>query len=244
MIGHGGGINGFLSETRYYPEQDARVVVLANTTGPFAPSEVADAIGDRLFGTPEPDHGDYPGDPSSLVGEFRGPIRGQNGATIRVDLDDDGQLIVRGLGPVQPLTFLEGSTFASGGNRYTFDLEDGLPTRLRVDQIYGLYVLEAGALGPAEEVEVDPEVMARHVGRYDVAEMGAVAEVTLDEGALWIEIPGQPRLRLVPDGDDAYHIVEAPATFTFEVEDGRTVAMVIEQGATVIRAPRIEGEAP
>lgn len=37
MIGHGGGINGFLSETLYFPEEDLFIVCLVNTTGPKGP---------------------------------------------------------------------------------------------------------------------------------------------------------------------------------------------------------------
>ena len=33
-IGHGGGINGFLSNARYYPESDLYIICLVNTTGP------------------------------------------------------------------------------------------------------------------------------------------------------------------------------------------------------------------
>ncbi len=239
MIGHGGGINGFLSETRYYPEHDASVVVLVNTTGPLAPAVVADAIGGHLFGSPEPVGGEYPGDLAALVGEYVGPVRGNNEATVRADLDDDGGLVVKGLGGAQPLTFVEGTTFVSGQNRYTFTLAEGRPTRLDADQIYGHYVLEAGTLGPPVESEVATAVMERHVGRYDAAELGAVVEVTIDDGSLWVRLGEQPRLRLRADGDNEYHIVEAPAFFTFEVVDGETVALNVKQGPNELRAPRI-----
>lgn len=239
MIAHGGGINGFASETRWYPDHDARVVVLVNTTGSLSPNAVADAVADRLYGTPEPAVAEYPGDLSTLVGEYRGPVRGDNDVRVRADLDEEGRLVLKGLGPTQPLEFLEGTTFAQGSGRITFTLADGIPTRLDIDQVYGHYVLAAGSLGPVVEVEVAPEVMARHVGRYDVIEMGAVAEILLEDGSLWVELGDEPRLRLVPDGDDDYHVVEVSAYVTFEVVDGRTVAMIVKQGPNEVRAARI-----
>ncbi|MEQ9569157.1 MAG: serine hydrolase domain-containing protein [Longimicrobiales bacterium] len=241
MIAHGGGINGFSSETRWYPEHDAGVVVLVNTTGSLDPNDVADAVADHLYGTPEPATADYPGDVSALVGEYRGPVRGDNDLRVRVDLDDQGRLVLKGLGPTQALEFLDGATFAQGNARYSFTLVDGVPTRLDVDQVYGHYVLGAGALGPVVEAEVAPEVMARHVGRYDVSEMGAVAEITLDGGSLWVKLGDQPRLRLVPDGDDEYHVDEVAAHVRFEVVDGETVAMIVEQGPNELRAERLPG---
>ena len=239
MIGHGGGINGFVSETRYYPEHDASVVVLVNATGSLDPSGTADAIGEHLFGASAPATGTYTGDVAALVGEYRGPIRGNNEAAVRVDLDEDGRLILRGLGPVQPLAFVEGTTFARGVNRYTFTLEDGVPTRLDADQIYGHYVMTPTSLGPVVEVEVDPRIMQRHVGRYHLVQLSVEAAVTMEAGSLWIEIPGQPRLRMVPDGDLECHIAEAPASFTFEVVNGETVVMVVKQGGAVLRAARV-----
>ena len=231
-----------MSETRYYPEHDASVVVLVNANGSVDPSGLADAIGDHLFGTPERATTPYPGDLAALVGAYEGPVRGDNDAAARVDLNAEGHLVLTGLGPTRTLEHLEGTTFAAGTGRYVFTLEDGVPVRLDADQIYGHYVLAAGTLGPVEVVEVAPEVMARHVGRYEVADMNSVAEVTLDDDGLWVQLQGQARLHLVADGDDDYHLVEAPVTFAFEVVEGRTVAVTVTQGPTVVRAARIEGD--
>jgi hypothetical protein len=33
-IAHGGGIHGFLSDTRHFPEEDLYIICLVNTTGP------------------------------------------------------------------------------------------------------------------------------------------------------------------------------------------------------------------
>ena len=74
-----------------------------------------------------------------------------------------------------------------------------------------------------------------------LATINWIAEVTFDEGSLWVSLGGQPRLRLVPDGDDAYTIQEVAASVTFEVVDGATVAMVVKQGPNEVRAKRIEG---
>ena len=44
QISHGGGIHGFLSETRYYPDEDLYIISLINTTGPHGASYFADRI--------------------------------------------------------------------------------------------------------------------------------------------------------------------------------------------------------
>lgn len=48
-IHHGGGIFGFVSDTRYYPEADLYVVVLVNTTGNLNPASIATELVDVLL---------------------------------------------------------------------------------------------------------------------------------------------------------------------------------------------------
>jgi len=50
-IHHGGGINGFLSQSLYFPEEDLTIVVLANTAGPISPSELAENIAIKVLGS-------------------------------------------------------------------------------------------------------------------------------------------------------------------------------------------------
>jgi len=48
-IAHGGGINGFLSETRYFPDEDLYIICLINTTGPKGAGFFADKITWKLL---------------------------------------------------------------------------------------------------------------------------------------------------------------------------------------------------
>ena len=52
-IGHGGGINGFLTELDYYPDDSLTVVVLANSES-AKPSRLAEDIARLVLGVPPP----------------------------------------------------------------------------------------------------------------------------------------------------------------------------------------------
>ena len=52
-IHHGGGINGFLSQSLYFPIEDLVIVVLANTAGPVSPGNIAEDIAIKILGTVE-----------------------------------------------------------------------------------------------------------------------------------------------------------------------------------------------
>jgi len=240
MIGHGGGINGFLSESRYYTEEDAIVVVLLNTTGPASPGAIADAIGRHLFGDDAgPVAGTYPGDLNALVGEFTGPSRGRT-MTARTAVDDEGRLTIQAGGPAEPVEFLSGTTFFRGTTRYTFELENDAPARLRLDNVGGHYVLEAGELGERKEVTVPEAVMAAHVGRYALSDAFAI-EVTFEDGRLFGQATGQSKFPLFADGDNEYHLEVVEASVSFVVEDGLTVALILHQGGRDQRGERVAG---
>lgn len=78
VLAHGGGIDGFLTAARHYPEHELTVVVLQNTASPDGPEAVSAAVVDLLL----PEDGspgvstDFPGDLAELTGRYEGPVRG------------------------------------------------------------------------------------------------------------------------------------------------------------------------
>jgi len=147
VIEHGGGIDGFLSFSRYYPDDDVTVIVLQNAGAPPGPATIADRIGEHLFGTrfaleAKP----YPEDPSRFAGEYRGPARGAE-MTMNVTLIE-GELqavpTVRGNpGSPQTLSFLDDTTFFNGITYFIFDVsDDGTTANLRFAGPGNHYVLE------------------------------------------------------------------------------------------------------
>ena len=134
MISHGGGISGFTTESRYYPDDDLYVIVLINTAGPAAPTAVAQGItkvvlgpGKELAGLP------FAGDLTPFAGQYRGVGRGvPTSVTVTVE---GGTLQGKGMGPARTLLYLGGDTFGAGSARYTFSRDGGKVNAVRVDAI-------------------------------------------------------------------------------------------------------------
>ncbi len=136
MISHGGGISGFTTESRYYPDDDLYVIVLNNTAGPAAPAAIAQSIaklvlgpGKELTGVP------FSGDLTPYTGRFRGVGRGfPTEVTVTAE---EGVLKVKGAGgqPVRSLLYLGNDTFGAGSARYTFSRDGGKVDAVRVDAI-------------------------------------------------------------------------------------------------------------
>jgi len=142
MVSHGGGIFGFLSEARYYPEDDLIIIVLINTTGPVSPAALADRIADVVLGPPHVQVSSEPfgGDLDRLAGTYRGQGRG---ATITAIVERDSIGLALQFGSArQRLRYHGGSWTGDGNSRFTFVQNGEEIGELRADQVSGYYVLK------------------------------------------------------------------------------------------------------
>jgi CubicO group peptidase (beta-lactamase class C family) len=139
MLEHGGGIYGFLSENCYYPDEDLSIVVLANTTGPVSPSDVAGKIANFVMGKQVRQSAEFKGDKSKFIGSYKSGLFNvevtKNDSTISVQYSYSDR-------SPYPLYFLENNTWSSGPSLYHFIEKEGVIDELRIDQTYGYYVLK------------------------------------------------------------------------------------------------------
>lgn len=145
-IHHGGGIFGFVSETRYYPAEDLYVVVLVNTTGNLSPAALAGEMVDIILPPKPVAQRPFTGDASALAGTYTGPGRGRP-MTVTVAAAESGVTASINDGRPMPLRWVEGWTFAAGGQQAIFQRagETGPATILRLDSGGGHLVLRRQA---------------------------------------------------------------------------------------------------
>ncbi len=140
MIGHGGGIHGFLSETRYYPDQDLIAIILLNTAGPTGPGTLADLLTEQILETSEPTglEADYSG-LMNIAGAYSGAARGEQ-LNVTVQLGGNSLIIKRGAEPADTLTTYVGDNTWQDGNTLISFTGETTPV-MHIDQVYGHYVL-------------------------------------------------------------------------------------------------------
>ena len=149
-IHHGGGINGFLSESLYLPEEDLVVVVLVNSTGPPGPSALARRIVELMVGDATPEPLTFDGDLAYFEGTYSGPARG-GGAAVRIAADGDAltmtvvtagdQDVPEDRQEADTLDYRGDMTFGGGSALLTFDGEGDTASVLRWDQGAGYTVM-------------------------------------------------------------------------------------------------------
>lgn len=135
MIEHGGGINGFLSENRYYPKENLSIVVLINSTGPVRPGELADRLANHLLGDENKINGKFQGDLSKFPGTYTGRGRGEE---IQIKIEKrDSTLILKKGDSTKSLIFIEGNTWRDAHDTYIFNDKS-----MYIDQVYGFLILQ------------------------------------------------------------------------------------------------------
>jgi CubicO group peptidase (beta-lactamase class C family) len=76
VISHGGGIHGFLSDTRYYTEDDLYIICLVNTMGPKGADFFADELTWKIVDKKEYAPREPDVDTKQFAGKYSGQVRG------------------------------------------------------------------------------------------------------------------------------------------------------------------------
>lgn len=138
---HGGGINGFLSQNTYFPNDSLSVVVLFNTAGPGSPDAAAQKIAEVVLGAPASAAKSIDGDAARFAGTYTGRGRGRPmELTVSVD---GGNVKVRfpGADSAETLTYLGDNVFVRDEARLIFVDQGGKIAKLRLDAGYANNVL-------------------------------------------------------------------------------------------------------
>ena len=133
---HGGGINGFLSENIYFPDDSLTVVVLFNTAGPASPDELALKIAEQVLGPTKVAALGFEGDLNAFAGTYAGLGRGQS-MEVTVTADN-GRLTAKlpFADSAKALTYIGENTFLQDETKFIFGEHNGRST-LRIDAGYG-----------------------------------------------------------------------------------------------------------
>jgi CubicO group peptidase (beta-lactamase class C family) len=93
-IGHSGGFSGFMTDTRYYPEEDLYIICLVNTSGgPKNATFFADPITWQLLDKKMPENVDLDIETALLEGLYTGPTRGNYTDSIQVKSIVGGMIV-------------------------------------------------------------------------------------------------------------------------------------------------------
>jgi hypothetical protein len=114
--------------------------VLINTAGPVGPTEIEEHIAAWIFGKTESNTSTYTGDATKYTGTFKGRGRGRD---LLITIEEKDSLLTASSGEGKPdtLKYVKDNTWSDGRATYIFSGKENL-TELRIDQVYGYYILK------------------------------------------------------------------------------------------------------
>ena len=137
QISHGGGINGFLSETRYFPDEDLYIVCLVNTTGPQGAGFFAEALTWELLDKKVGKTVVMEVDAQAISGTYTGPARGRNLSLVVAVLEDAITVAEVGRDDIDTLTaYIGHNTWMDDNDIITLKNDE-----FHLDRVSGHYVL-------------------------------------------------------------------------------------------------------
>jgi CubicO group peptidase (beta-lactamase class C family) len=142
-IGHGGSINGFLSQSDYYPDDDLIVIVLLNTAGPVAPKDIARQIAESVLGKAPERSRSFTGDLSAFAGTYKGSGRGRP-TSVRIVVEGNQLRMINSAvanAAGNALNFVGNDTFGFNDTLVTFQKENDKVLKLRLDTGFGYNIL-------------------------------------------------------------------------------------------------------
>lgn len=143
FVGHGGTIEGFTSETIWYPDARVGVIVLLNSYGSISPAVIAEELAGHLSQARAAAPLRFSGDAGALLGTYRGISRGRD-MVVAVNQGPEGAVAFSVNGsPPRVLPWVGGLTFQGGAALLTFEQTAGAPaaTALRFDAGRGGYYI-------------------------------------------------------------------------------------------------------
>jgi len=246
-ISHGGGINGFVTHAIRLPEQRVYVAVLSNSVGrPPGPAFVAQKIAAVAIGKPFPDFMVIDVAPEILetyVGVYR-----IDDDTTRVVTVEDGLLYTQrqGGGRLEAHPHSETGFFYDNSFSH-FEIvkdADGNVTGMRMYQ-NGAEEAEEAVLTDEpvptrETIEVDPAILDRYVGKYELSPSFALT-VTREDDRIFAQATGQPRFEIFAESETEFFLEVVDAQITFVVgAGGAAESLILHQGGRDMPGKRVD----
>lgn len=242
VIEHSGGINGYVSNEMYLPDEDVFVAITINqeTNGgtELCSKLAAIAIGDpyvyKAFKVEEKVMKEYVGVYVNKAGKERiitlenGILYSQRPGSVKYQLTPfgadkfvfDGALTeIHFNREKKKITGLDFSSRTAGDEHWT-----------RTDK----------PIPVVKVVEVDPEILKSYVGEYELMP-GFVMTITYKDGKLYGQPTNQPVSEFFATDNTHFFIKIVDAKFTFVVDkDGKATGLILDQGEDHIEGKRVK----
>ncbi len=246
-IEHGGGIHGFTSYEMTFPADSLFIGILTNSAiEDRGPEPRAVKVADLVLGRAEPERKPVTlaaGDMDALTGVYENVDKQARYITREGD-----KLYSQRAGGSKKEVYAASPTelfFADNPTRIKV-LKDagGKVTGLRLEARIGPAEIYAKTAKPLPalrtEIALDPKVLDRYVGEYELAP-GFTVTIVNEGGRLMSLAPGQPKVELFAESETKFFLRDVDAEIEFVADaSGRVTGLVLRQGGMTMTGKRIK----
>lgn len=243
MIGHGGGINGFLTSEAYFPEEDLFVALFVNCTciGTDAANEIAAMALGKPFIFNEIEM------PIAKLESYTGVYKNKAGVE-RLIYVDNGKLISRRIGggtfriiPFETDKFFFENSFTT--IKFEKDKNGEVKSAIMKSAAGFPEAWEKTDLplpDVQKEVSLPLEMLKSYVGKYELMP-GFVLAITLEDGHLMAQATNQAKNEIFAEAEGKFFLKVVEAKIEFVKNDaGNISSLILRQSGMEIEGKRIE----
>ncbi|MCU0410359.1 MAG: serine hydrolase [Bacteroidales bacterium] len=240
-IEHGGGINGFLTNAIYFPEEDLFVALFSNnmSIGPDFTSQkmAALALGKPLKDTPI-------NIDEATLGLYVGVYKNEDGKEITVSRDSTHLTVLRPGSPVREIIPVEKDRFLLDDSFISLSFNRDAAGKISLVKIDDRgkvteWVRTDKAVEAKKVVEVDESLLMKYAGEYEL-QPGFTITFTCEGKKLFTQATGQERFEIFPESNTKFFLKVVDAQVEFiQDESGKYNKIILYQGGRSMEAKRI-----
>ena len=241
-IEHGGGINGYLTNSVYLPDEDVFVALFSNNNGKapeFSSLKMAALAIGKPLKTTEMKLSE------TALNEFQGIYVNDMGREAKIVLEDGKLTLFRSGGSRRKMTPVERDVFRMENSFTTvkFSRDDAGKILMATIDDRGDVAEWKKSDKPLEEkkeVVVNETVLEKYVGEYEM-QPGFNITFTREGGRLFAQATGQQKFEVFAESETKFFLKVVDAQVEFVADpDGRINNMILHQGGQQIKGKRIK----
>jgi CubicO group peptidase (beta-lactamase class C family) len=236
FIGHGGGLNGFLSQLSRQPEEKLTVMVLTNCTPAQegkTPDQIANAIAEYMLWQKMGQQLSYVTDTTFSkkdLKKYEGHYDYGNAAVLTVTAEEDA-LYAQMTGQARF------EIFPKGNDEFYWKVVEARIKFLKnnageiTDAIHyqGGRELNVKKLPEIKTVAIDPAILGKYTGNYEY-QPDVIITITTGDGKLFAQPGGQNRVELFPVSETEFMAKDMNASLKFILGEGNDYDIIIKVG--------------
>ncbi|NBA85734.1 serine hydrolase [Emticicia sp. CRIBPO] len=241
-IEHGGGINGFLTNGIYLPQEDVFVAVFSNSTG-VSPDDVSIRIAAAAIGKPY-ENKEISVSESVLKG-YEGVFVNEEGAKRTITFEDKKLYSQRAGNPKFRIKAYEKDKFffddAFTKLEFRYDDKGKVNKVISTDRgSQTVWNLTNESTAAPAEIKVEEEVLKTYAGGYELAP-GFVLTITSEGSRLFGQATGQGKNELFAESPTKFFlkVVDAKVEF-FKDAAGKTEKLILYQGGRQMEGKKVK----